>query len=43
MKKIFALIMVMSILGSIVAGCSKADDGGTTGTTSTATTAGETK
>ena len=34
MKKIFAIVMVVSILGAFLAGCSKSDDGGATGTTS---------
>jgi hypothetical protein len=38
MKKIFALIMVMSIVGGILAGCGSKDDAGAT--TSTTATAG---
>lgn len=45
MKKIFALVMVMSILGGILAGCSKGEDAGgtTTGTSTTGTTGDATK
>lgn len=39
MKKIFALLMVVTVLGAFMAGCNKEEapaDGGTTGTTGTA-------
>ena len=40
MKKIFALVMVLSIVGGILAGCSKGEDANaTTGGTATAGTA----
>lgn len=46
MKKIFALVMVVTILGAFLAGCSKpAEEGATTGGTATggtASTAGST-
>ena len=38
MKKIFAILMVVSVLGAFLAGCSKpAEEGGTTGATAGAT------
>lgn len=35
MKKIFALIMVVTVLGAFMAGCSKPAEDATTGTTGT--------
>ncbi|HVT11954.1 MAG TPA: hypothetical protein VHE55_06780 [Fimbriimonadaceae bacterium] len=45
MKKIFALVMVVTILGAFLAGCNKGDDsaaGGSTTTGGTASTGGTT-
>ena len=44
MKKIFAILMVVSVLGVMI-GCSKAEEpaAGTTGAAATAGTTGETK
>lgn len=44
MKKIFAILMVVSVLGAMI-GCSKAEEGADAPATTatTATTAGETK
>ena len=43
MKKIFAILMAVSVLGVIIAGCGKKEDeAATTGTTGAAATTGET-
>lgn len=39
MKKIFALVMVVTILGAFLAGCSKAEDAGAGGASSSGTSA----
>jgi hypothetical protein len=44
MKKVFSILVVISVLGAVLTGCSGSSDTGSTGTTATSTTTGgETK